>query len=151
MFQIKSKKEKAKISRKILESLEKWFGLVDSREEYIKESMDEVMLAYVIDAQEVGFLCLKKTGNATVEISMIGLLEEYHHKGFGRQLITKAKDMAIKDGYSFMQVKTVKMGKCKEYDQTNLFYQSVGFKEFEVLPKLWDEWNPCQIYVMSLK
>ncbi len=25
-----------------------------------------------------------------------------------------------------------------------------GFKEFEVFPTLWDEWNPCQIYVMAL-
>lgn len=26
-----------------------------------------------------------------------------------------------------------------------------GFKEFEVFPTLWDEQNPCQIYVMALK
>lgn len=30
------------------------------------------------------------------------------------------------------------------------FYKSLGFKEFEVFPTLWDEWNPCQIYVMYL-
>ena len=24
------------------------------------------------------------------------------------------------------------------------------FKEFEVFPTLWDEWNPCQVYVMGL-
>lgn len=49
-----------------------------------------------------------------------------------------------------MQVKTVEMGKYEEYDRTNKFYQSLGFKEFEVFPMLWDEWNPCQIYVMDL-
>ncbi len=26
----------------------------------------------------------------------------------------------------------------------------LGFKEFEVFPTLWDEWNPCQIYEMAL-
>lgn len=26
----------------------------------------------------------------------------------------------------------------------------LGFKEFEVFPTLWDEWNPCQIYAMAL-
>ena len=31
------------------------------------------------------------------------------------------------------------------------YSKSCGFKEFEVLPLLWDEANPCQIYVMSLK
>ena len=49
-----------------------------------------------------------------------------------------------------MQVKTVQMGKYKEYDKTNCFYLSLGFKEFEVFPTLWDEWNPCQVYVMGL-
>ena len=50
-----------------------------------------------------------------------------------------------------MQVKTVKMGVYDDYDATNRFYLSVGFKEFEVIETLWDEANPCQIYVMYLK
>ena len=50
-----------------------------------------------------------------------------------------------------MQVKTVKMGMYEDYDRTNLFYISCGFKELEVFPDLWDEANPCQIYVMSLR
>ena len=61
-----------------------------------------------------------------------------------------ACQMAKKQGFSFMQVKTVQMGHYPEYDATNRFYQSLGFKEFEVFPTLWDEWNPCQIYVMFL-
>ena len=55
-----------------------------------------------------------------------------------------------KDGYSFIQVKTVKMGMYEDYDCTNRFYISLGFKEFEVLNSLWDENNPCQIYVMGI-
>ena len=42
------------------------------------------------------------------------------------------------------------MGKYPEYDETNRFYLGLGFKEFELMPNLWDKWNPCQIYVMSL-
>ena len=42
------------------------------------------------------------------------------------------------------------MGKYEDYDKTNKFYISLGFKEFEIFPTLWDEWNPCQIYVMVL-
>ena len=61
------------------------------------------------------------------------------------------KNSAANEGYSFMQVKTVQMGKYKEYDDTNCFYIHMGFKEFEVFPTLWDEWNPCQIYAMTLK
>lgn len=58
-----------------------------------------------------------------------------------------AKELAR---YSFMQVKTVQMGRYDIYDDTNRFYRSLGFKEFEIFPTLWDEHNPCQIYVMSL-
>ena len=38
----------------------------------------------------------------------------------------------------------------EDYDRTNQFYISLGFKEFEVLNSLWDENNPCQIYVMAV-
>ena len=48
-------------------------------------------------------------------------------------------------------MKTVQMGRYEEYDATNRFYQSLGFKEFEVFPALWGEQNPCQIYVMGVK
>lgn len=53
-------------------------------------------------------------------------------------------------GFSFLQVKTVQMGKYEDYDKTNRFYLSLEFKEFEILPTLWDKQNPCQIYVMAL-
>lgn len=62
-----------------------------------------------------------------------------------------AKDIAHEKGYSFLQVKTVQMGRYADYDDTNKFYISLGFKEFEVFPTLWDEANPCQIYVMSVE
>lgn len=61
------------------------------------------------------------------------------------------KEIAIQEGYSFMQVKTVKMGVYEDYDLTNQFYLSLGFEEFEVIEELWGEENPCQIYVMSLR
>lgn len=53
-------------------------------------------------------------------------------------------------GYSFVQVKTVQMGRYDIYDDTNRFYLSLGFQELEVFPTLWDERNPCQIYIMSI-
>ncbi|MDU4830764.1 MAG: N-acetyltransferase, partial [Clostridium perfringens] len=35
-------------------------------------------------------------------------------------------------------------------DIANSFYKKLGFKEFECLPTLWDQWNPCQIYIMPI-
>ena len=87
----------------------------------------------------------------TAELSVLGVLKEYHRQGIGRELFLKAKEAAEGKGYSFLQVKTVRMGVYEDYDRTNCFYLALGFKEFEVFPLLWDENNPCQIYVMSLK
>ena len=144
-------KEKMKIARLILESLFDWFEIPETREKYIKESADQIMVAAFEDNKPIGFLCLKETGKETVELAVMGVLKDYHRKGVGKSLFKKAKEIATEKGYSFMQVKTVKMGVYDDYDKTNKFYISVGFKEFEVFPDYWDEANPCQIYVMSLK
>lgn len=148
--QIQDCTEKKEIARQILEALPDWFGLEDSREEYIMESAEQFGFAAFEDDKAVGFLTLKETGKDTLELAVMGVLKEYHRHGIGRMLFSFAKDFAKEREYSFLQVKTVQMGKYREYDQTNRFYQSLGFKEFEVFPMLWDEWNPCQIYVMAL-
>jgi len=142
--------EKQRITREILEALPDWFGIEESREEYIRKSADLIFHAAFDNEQSVGFICLKETGKDTAEICVMGVLKEYHRKGVGRVLFEEAKNAAIREGYSFLQVKTVQMGKYDDYDDTNRFYLSMGFKEFEVFPMLWDEWNPCQVYVMSL-
>ena len=114
-------------------------------------SADWTFFAAKEDEKAVGFLCLKETGKSTVELAVMGVLKEYQRGGIGKQLVEKAIENAGLQGYEFLQVKTVKMGMYEDYDRTNLFYMSCGFKEFEVFPLLWDEANPCQIYVMSLK
>lgn len=141
--------EKKSIARQILEALPEWFGISEARENYILESENQLFFKATIDNKVVGFLCLKETGKDTMELAVIGVLKEYQHQGIGHQLFEQAKK-AIQKEYSFLQVKTVQMGRYKEYDDTNKFYISLGFKEFEVFPTLWDECNPCQIYVMSL-
>ena len=143
--------EKCGIARLILEQLPEWFGIPEARESYIRKSAGETMIASFENGAPNGFLCLKQTGRDTVELAVMGVLKEYHRKGIGTALFQAAKAIAAERGYSFLQVKTVQMGRYEEYDRTNLFYLSLGFREFEVFPTLWDEWNPCQIYVMSLR
>ena len=143
--------EKKRIVRYILESLRDWFEIDKSREKYISDCAGWTFLASKEEGAYTGFLCLKETGKDTIELAVIGVLKDCQHKGVGRQLLEKAKELALSGGYSFMQVKTVQMGKYPEYDLTNRFYIACGFKEFEVFPTYWDAENPCQIYVMSLK
>ena len=143
--------EKQKIARRILEALPAWFGIDEARETYIKESADQLFLAALDGNQATGFLCLKETGKDTLELSVMGVLREYHRRGIGKQLFLNAKKLAMEKGYAFLQVKTVQTGRCEEYDNTNRFYRSLGFQEFEVFPTLWGEGNPCQTYIMSLR
>lgn len=141
--------EKLAVSRRLLESLTEWFEVEESRENYIAESAEQPFFAAYEDDLPVGFLTLKETGKDTVELAVMGVSKEVHRHGIGRELFKAARGYASRQGYSFMQVKTVKMGVYEDYDRTNRFYLSVGFRELEVLP-LWDEANPCQVYVMYI-
>ena len=147
---IENPESKKAIARKVLEALRDWFGIDESREQYIAESANEIFVAAREGNEYVGFLCLKETGRETVELAVMGVLREHHRSGIGKSLFEAAKAIALDKGYLFMQVKTVKMGVYEDYDITNRFYQSCGFREFEVIPELWGEENPCQIYVMYL-
>lgn len=151
ILQVEDAEKKKVVSRRILEALPDWFGIPQAREEYIRNSADQQLFVAMREEMPIGFLCIKNTGKGTVELSVMGVLKEWHRHGIGRELFMFAKEKAIKDGFSFLQVKTVQMGRYDNYDDTNKFYISLGFKEFEVFPTLWDESNPCQIYIMALK
>ena len=142
--------EKKKISRKILEALPDWFEVPEARESYISGSEGKLFFAAYREQEPVGFLYLKETGKETVELAVMGVLREYHRRGTGRALFLAAKEWAEQAGYEFLQVKTVRLGVYEDYDRTNRFYLSLGFREFEVIPEVWGEENPCQIYVMRL-
>jgi len=148
--QLQDDSEKQNVTRFILEALPQWFGILEAREEYITESVNKMFFCAYDQDRPIGFLYLKETGKDTIELFVMGVLQEFHRKGIGRALFYRAKRAAREKGYSFIQVKTVKMGIYEEYDRTNQFYQSLGFKEFQVFPMLWGESNPCQIYVMTL-
>ncbi|MBO4386895.1 MAG: GNAT family N-acetyltransferase [Treponema sp.] len=143
--------ERRSIARKILESLTEWFEVAESRESLIEESASLPFFAAYADDVLAGFLCLKETSLDTVDIAVTGVLKEFHHMGLGRELVDAARAFAVRKGYSFLQVKTVREGMYESYDKTNAFYKRVGFKKLEVIEEIWDELNPCQIYIMSLK
>lgn len=148
--EIREGRRKREIAREILEALPDWFGIPEAREAYIADSEGQTFFAAMEDDSPRGFLCLKETGRDTVELAVMGVLQEFHRRGIGRKLFGAAREQARKEKYSFLQVKTVEMGHYPEYDATNRFYLSLGFQEFEVFPTLWDEGNPCQIYCLFL-
>ncbi|WP_455061027.1 GNAT family N-acetyltransferase [Parvimonas micra] len=139
--------EKEKISREILNDLPEWFGMPESTEEYITDSQDKPFIACFMDKEAVGFVVLNATSVDCADIFVMGIKKNYHRMGIGTKLNDAYEELAKKLGYTYSQVKTVQSGHYKEYDITNNFYKSVGYKELEVFPTLWDEWNPCQIYI----
>ena len=149
--QVMETADKEQIAREILEDLTDWFGNPEARENYIRESRGYVFFAAFRDGRSAGFLCLKETGKTAIELAVMGVRKEYHRMGVGKALFNAAKEHAASAGYEFLQVKTVRMGCYEDYDRTNLFYRGMGFKELEVIPAVWGEENPCQIYVMELK
>ncbi|MCB7302914.1 GNAT family N-acetyltransferase [Bariatricus massiliensis] len=142
--------DRVNITRSILESLPDWFGIPEATEAYISGSKGQPFFCAFKDEKPMGFLYLKETGKHTVELAVMGVLQEYHRTGIGKALFCAAQEEAKRQGYAFIQVKTVQMGRYEIYNATNQFYLSLGFKELEVFPTLWDEWNPCQIYIMAL-
>ncbi|MDD7339730.1 MAG: GNAT family N-acetyltransferase [Eubacteriales bacterium] len=148
--EIIDKKEKENIAREVLNDLPEWFGLPESTENYIQESQEKPFLASFYKDELVGFVVLGASSLDCAEIFVMGVKKKFHHHGAGRELNNAYEDLAKSLGYTYTQVKTVQSGHYDEYDITNKFYKAVGYKELEVFPDLWDEWNPCQIYVKYL-
>ena len=141
---------KEKISSSVLLDLPEWFGIPEYTKDYIEKSKDLVFFAAYDNDLPIGFVTLKETSQYTIEIHCMGILKSHHRLGYGGMLMDKVLKYAVSKCYKFIQVKTVEQGKYDTYDQTNMFYKSVGFFELEVFPKLWDEWNPCQVLVKAL-
>ena len=80
---IENPESKKAIARKVLEALRDWFGIDESREQYIAESANEIFVAAREGSEYVGFLCLKETGRETVELAVMGVLREHHRSGIG--------------------------------------------------------------------
>ena len=142
--------EKQCIARTVLEDLPEWFGIPESREEYIRESGAMPFFAAVEGDEVIGFMALKETSRYTCEIYVTGVKKRYHRCGAGRAMVVAFEAYARSHGYRYAQVKTVAGGHYPEYDATRLFYERVGFAELEVFPTLWDENNPCLIMVKAL-
>ena len=111
IIQIANDEDKKRITRNILEELPEWFGIPEAREEYIRDSAGKVFFCAMENEKDLGFLYLKETGKDTVELAVMGVLKEYHREGIGKELFNRAKKAAKEMGYSFIQVKTVRMGK----------------------------------------
>lgn len=148
---IENEEEKRAISSAVLADLPEWFGIPEYTREYIDESAKMPFWASFTEDEPTGFIALKQTSRHTAEIFVMGVQKRFHRQGIGRELFSAFYAYAKEQGYAFLQVKTVDEGHYKEYDQTRLYYESMGFRRLEVFPTLWDPQNPCLILVMAIQ
>ena len=146
--EVKGEDQKIAVVAEILRDLPEWFGIPESTQAYIEGAKDlRVWAAYESDV--VGFISLSYSSEDCAEIDCLGVKKSFQGQGIGRELITTIEREAVKQ-VDYLQVKTVAEGSNKNYDRTNVFYRSVGFKKLEIFPSLWDPQNPCQILIKKI-
>ena len=139
------------IAREVLLDLPEWFGIPEYTENYIRECAEMPLWVCEISGEIAGFIAIKETSPYALEVHVMGVKKAHHRLGIGKALFEAMRQFAKAQGYEFLHVKTVDAGHYQEYDDTRMFYESLGFRKLEVLPELWDPENPCLLMVMYIQ
>ena len=140
--------EKSDICDKTLRVLPGWFGNIAAIVDYVERVKGMPFYAAFDDDKPVGFVAIKIHNPFTAEVSVMGLVKEYHRQGIGRKLIKCCEEYCKDNKMNFITVKTLDGSvPSKSYEKTRLFYLSMGFKPLEVFPLYWDKDNPCLFMV----
>ena len=147
--EVMNEAQKMAVVAEVLHDLPEWFGIPESTQAYIEGAKDlRVWVAYQ-ESDVVGFISLSYSSEDCAEIDCLGVKKAYQGKGIGSQLLATLESEARKN-VDYLQLKTVAEGSNKDYDRTNVFYRSLGFKKLEIFPQLWDSQNPCQILIKKI-
>ena len=138
-------------AERVLRALPGWFGIEASIVEYVRAT--EKGPTFVAEAGDglVGFLTVRATSVAAVEVHVMAVLPSWHRNGVGRALVERAARYARERGASVLHVKTLAPSDPDAgYARTRAFYEAVGFVPVEVLEQVWGPENPCLIMVRPL-
>ena len=147
--EVKDEDQKMAVVDEVLKDLPEWFGIPESTQAYIEGAKDLQVWAAYQESDVVGFISLSYSSEDCAEIDCLGVKKSFQGQGIGRELITTIEREAVKQ-VDYLQVKTVAEGSNKDYDRTNVFYRSLGFKKLEIFPQLWDLKNLCQILIKKI-
>ncbi|QEW10651.1 MULTISPECIES: GNAT family N-acetyltransferase [Streptococcus] len=147
--EVKGEDQKMAVVAEILRDLPEWFGIPESTQAYIEGAKDLRVWAAYQESDVVGFISLSYSSEDCAEIDCLGVKKNFQGQGVGSQLLFTLESETAKT-VDYLQVKTVAEGSNKNYDRTNVFYRSVGFKKLEIFPSLWDPQNPCQILIKKI-
>ena len=147
--EVKDANQKMAVVAEVLKYLPEWFGIPESTQAYIEGAKDLQVWAAYQERDLAGFVSLSYSSEDCAEIDCLGVKKAYQGRGIGSQLLATLESEASKN-VDFLQVKTVAEGSNKDYDRTNVFYRSLGFKKLEIFPQLWGPQNPCQILIKKI-
>ena len=147
--EVKNENQKKAVVAEVLKDLPEWFGIPESTQAYIEGATTlQVWVAYQ-ESDLTGFVSLSYSSEDCAEIDCLGVKKGHQGRGIGSQLLANLESEAGKQ-VDYLQVKTVAEGSNKDYDRTNVFYRSLGFKKLEIFPQLWGPQNPCQILIKKM-
>ena len=147
--EVKDENQKMAVVAEVLNDLPEWFGIPESTQAYIEGAKDLQVWAAYQESDLLGFVSLSYSSEDCAEIDCLGVKKGHQGRGIGSQLIANLESEAGKQ-VDYLQVKTVAEGSNKDYDRTNVFYRSLGFKKLEIFPQLWGPQNPCQILIKKM-
>ena len=147
--EVKDDNQKMAAVAEVLKDLPEWFGIPESTQAYIEGAKDLQVWAAYQESDLAGFVSLSYSSEDCAEIDCLGVKKAYQGREIGSQLLATLESEANKN-VDFLQVKTVAEGSNKDYDRTNVFYRSLGFKKLEIFPQLWNPQNPCQILIKKI-
>ena len=147
--EVKDEEQKMAVVAEVLKDLPEWFGIPESTQAYIEGAKDLQVWAVYRYGDLLGFVSLSYSSEDCAEIDCLGVKKAHQGRGIGSQLLATLESEACKK-VDYLQVKTVAEGSNKDYDRTNIFYRSLGFKKLEIFPQLWGPQNPCQILIKKM-
>ena len=142
---------KTQITLEIMNALPLWFSPPEDIEKKSVINREYPFIAVYDEEKVIGFVALKIHNKYTVEVYILGVLEQYHRHGIGHLLIGSCVDYCQRYNYTYLSVKTLDgSAKYEPYDKTRAFYFKEGFIPLEVFTTYWNEDNPCLFLVKSI-
>lgn len=148
---VESGAERSRVCNLILRSLPDWFGIENAIVDYVKDVQTMDTWAACDPNKVIGFISIRKHNPYTAEVHVMGILKDFHRKGIGQKLLSIAEGSLAKEGFKFLQVKTLSESRAnEEFERTRKFYLGAGFYPVEEFKTLWGEDNPCLLMIKSI-
>lgn len=133
----------------ILRSLPQWFGIEDSIIEYGKNLEHLDGFVALEGSEMVGFVGLKRYGDRSIEIDVVGVKPELRRSGIGSRLID-AVEANVDAAIRLLHVKTLAPSDPDpNYAATRAFWLAKGFIPMDA-HELWGPENPCLVMVKPI-